>query len=496
MSTQLSQVLDVAHTDVNRGDTNTRIYGHYLLAVASLSVYGGQICPYIDSLSQLDNSLLMVLSFTCIALLRPVLYRRWVSSEQTRERMLSVTKLDLGLYCFTAIALSSYLEFNHEVPASSAVKLLFGFFLFGAFAALDSALLEERHSIHKAAAEQGESSFIPLGKVFNCFTVAMCVGLVVVMLLLLSKDMEWLLSDSRQLNDMQAVSLIALEFFVVLGLFLGSSVNVVNQYSKNLSLRLASQARVLGSVAAGDLAQRISDPGSDELKSLSTSINDTLADLEVGHRELAATRDLTIRALSSLAETRDNETGLHIIRTQHYVKLLAQNLSQHPDFAAKLQPDFVELLYKSAPLHDVGKIGIPDHILLKPGKLTDEEFAVMRTHATLGRDALATAAKGNEASAFLCLAQEIALNHHEKWDGTGYPSQLSGEDIPLSARLMALADVYDALVSKRVYKKAMTHAEARAIILEGRGSHFDPRVVDSFLTTETEFVRIANRYGD
>ncbi|MGB0866481.1 MAG: HD-GYP domain-containing protein, partial [Granulosicoccaceae bacterium] len=219
-------------------------------------------------------------------------------------------------------------------------------------------------------------------------------------------------------------------------------------------------------------------------------------ELEAGHRELAATRDLTIRALSSLAETRDNETGLHIVRTQHYVKLLAESLQLHPDFAEILQPAFIDLLYKSAPLHDVGKIGIPDHILLKPGKLNEDEFAVMRTHAQLGRDALASAAKENPASAFLRLAQEIALYHHEKWDGTGYPAMLSGEAIPLSARLMALADVYDALVSKRIYKAAMSHEQAKAIIVEGRGTHFDPRVVDAFLTVESGFVHIAKKYGD
>ncbi len=214
-------------------------------------------------------------------------------------------------------------------------------------------------------------------------------------------------------------------------------------------------------------------------------------------RELLTTRDATIYALASLAETRDNETGNHIRRTQHYVRALAVALRDHPRFAAALTDEAIELVYKSAPLHDIGKVGIPDAILLKPGKLTTEEFEVMKTHTTLGRDAIAAAeAVLNDPSSFLRHARDIAYSHQEKWDGSGYPLGLSGEDIPLSGRLMAVADVYDALISRRVYKPAFPHDKAVAIIRDGRGSHFDPDMVDAFLSIHEDFRAIAQRFAD
>ncbi|NVI84117.1 two-component system response regulator [Janthinobacterium sp. BJB401] len=214
-------------------------------------------------------------------------------------------------------------------------------------------------------------------------------------------------------------------------------------------------------------------------------------------RELGAIQDVTIHAMASLAETRDNETGNHIRRTQHYVKVLAEHLSEHPRFRAFLDPDTIKLLFKSAPLHDIGKIGIPDRILLKPGRFEPEEFEIMKTHTTLGRDAIAHAEQqlGMDVD-FLRLAKEIAYSHQEKWDGSGYPEGLAGDAIPISARLMAVADVYDALISRRVYKEGMPHEKAVQIIAEGRGSHFDPDVCDAFLANLPAFQQIAARYAD
>ena len=214
-------------------------------------------------------------------------------------------------------------------------------------------------------------------------------------------------------------------------------------------------------------------------------------------REVHAIQDATIVAMASMAETRDNETGNHIRRTQNYVRLLARKLQSHPGFSGFLSDETVEMLYKSAPLHDIGKVGIPDSILLKPGKLTPEEFEVMKTHTTLGRDAILAAEKLIDApSSFLKFAREIALSHQEKWDGSGYPEKLAGDAIPVSARLMALADVYDALISARVYKPAVPHEKAVAIMKEGRGKHFDPDMVDAFMAIAPEFQAIAERYQD
>ena len=214
-------------------------------------------------------------------------------------------------------------------------------------------------------------------------------------------------------------------------------------------------------------------------------------------REISAVQDVTILAMASLAETRDNETGNHIRRTQHYVKALAEALRQQPKFATVLDDHTIAMLFKSAPLHDIGKVGIPDRILLKPGRYEPEEFAIMQRHPLLGLQAIEHAEQSLGTSVdFLRVAKEIAYGHHEKWDGSGYPQGLVGEAIPLSARLMAVADVYDALISRRVYKEGMPHQQAAEIITQGRGSHFDPDVVDAFFQIEQTFVAIAQRYLD
>ncbi len=214
-------------------------------------------------------------------------------------------------------------------------------------------------------------------------------------------------------------------------------------------------------------------------------------------RDVMAIRDVTILTLASMAETRDNETGSHIRRTQHYILTLARRLQTHPRFADILTGETMDLLFKSAPLHDIGKVGIPDCILLKPGKLSAEEFAIMKTHTTLGRNAIFAAEQhlGSSAS-FLRIARDIAYAHHEKWDGSGYPEGLAGDAIPAAARLMAVADVYDALISQRVYKPALPHEQAVAAIRAGRGTHFDPDVVDAFLALVDTFQAIATRFAD
>jgi putative two-component system response regulator len=213
--------------------------------------------------------------------------------------------------------------------------------------------------------------------------------------------------------------------------------------------------------------------------------------------ELSAIQDVTILAMASLAETRDSDTGNHIRRVQFYVKALAQRLKTHPRFAHYLTENTIDLLFKSAPLHDIGKVGIPDRILFKPGRLTEAEFEVMQTHAALGRSAIEHAERqlGTQV-AFLRLAKEIAYSHHEKWNGSGYPTGRGGDDIPISARLVALADVFDALISRRVYKDRMSHHEAVEVIMAGKGTYFDPDVVDAFVELQDEFEAIAARFSD
>ena len=221
------------------------------------------------------------------------------------------------------------------------------------------------------------------------------------------------------------------------------------------------------------------------------------AEVDKRTQEIRAIQDVTIHTLASLAETRDSETGNHIRRTQFYVQALARRLQAHPRFAALLTSRYIDMLFKSAPLHDIGKVGIPDAILLKPGRLTPDEFEIMKTHTTLGRQAIEHAEQllGMQVD-FLSMSKDIAQSHQEKWDGSGYPAGLAGEAIPVSARLMAVADVYDALISHRIYKAGMPHAQAAAIIAEGRGTHFDPDIVDAFLAIQDEFQAIARRFAD
>lgn len=211
-------------------------------------------------------------------------------------------------------------------------------------------------------------------------------------------------------------------------------------------------------------------------------------------QSLQLTQDAAIFSLASLAETRDPETGSHILRTREYVRLLAIQLRQHVRFRDALTPRRIELLYKSAPLHDIGKVGVADAILCKPGSVTPEEFEEIKKHTVYGRDALTNATELLGLNSFLTVAEEVILTHHERWDGTGYPRGLRGEDIPVSGRLMALADVYDALISERCYKPSMPHEKAREIIMQGRGTHFDPAVVDAFLRCEREFATVAAQY--
>lgn len=220
---------------------------------------------------------------------------------------------------------------------------------------------------------------------------------------------------------------------------------------------------------------------------------------EVARRtgEVTAIQDVTILIMASLAETRDADTGNHIRRTQFYVKALAERLRDHPRFAWFLTESNIKLLFKSAPLHDIGKVGIPDRILLKPGRFEPHEFEIMKTHTTLGYDAIVQAeqALGTNVD-FLSFAKSIALSHQEKWDGSGYPQGLAGDDIPIPARLMAVADVYDALISRRVYKKGMSHEKSVQIMIEGRGTHFDADMIDAFVDIQEEFRAIAQRFAD
>jgi putative two-component system response regulator len=220
------------------------------------------------------------------------------------------------------------------------------------------------------------------------------------------------------------------------------------------------------------------------------------ARVRIGERVLSLeTRDLTIFAMAKLAESRDPETGAHLERVCGYSRIVAQHLSKHPKFQREVDAAYVRLIYLTSSLHDIGKVAIPDCVLLKPGRLSDREFDMMKEHTTLGARTLDAALREHPEANFLRMAREIAATHHERWDGTGYPKGLKGADIPLCGRIVALADVYDALTTKRVYKGAFTHDVAKSIIVSDKGTHFDPDVVDTFLACEGQFIEVAGRYA-
>ena len=223
----------------------------------------------------------------------------------------------------------------------------------------------------------------------------------------------------------------------------------------------------------------------------------TAAQGELDAAESLHAHRVVLLALATLAELRESDTESHILRIQNYVRALADRLQTRTAYAALLSPNYIETLVSSVPMYDMGTVGVPDKILLKPGRLSPEEVAIMRTHTTQGYEAIVRAEKTlGRASPYLVVAKELTLSHQEKWNGKGYPQGLSGEAIPLSARIVALADVYDALISNKVYKDGISHDAAVKVIVSERGEHFAPDVVDAFMEVHAEFEAIARRHAD
>jgi response regulator RpfG family c-di-GMP phosphodiesterase len=427
--------------------------------------------------------------------------RHAMSRRLTSLNTTSFVLLDTILFLVAGVLLAMYYNLNYQFTIDSNAKVVFGFCMFGFFTGLLLELDAKIDSVRRANAS--EPSFTHSSRERRSM-VKRAITLVVLMFIALSvsltmvgvKGVFWLEHNPAQLLDGSGKISVIKEFLYVALVLMGYGVNIMSLWRKWMSLILDSQELALSKVTQGDIAQRLPIHNNDEIGAIATMTNSMLDALQQTQHEVTITRDVAIVSLSALAESRDNETGAHILRTQEYVKALAQQMATYPKYSSKLTPNYIELLHKSAPLHDIGKVGVPDSVLLKPGKLTSEEFETMKQHPVIGAKALSIAESQMGSSSFLHVAKEISLTHHEKWDGSGYPYGLSGEEIPLSGRLMALADVYDALISKRVYKPAFSHKKACSIIIEGKGTHFDPEVVDAFLAAEDVFVDIAKQYQD
>ena len=468
----------------------------YVIAGIIFGLYGSRVCPFLESLSALEIFTQVSFIFSTLFLTRHFLLKEHTLVKETR-----LAKLDSSLFFIASFPVALYYNLSYSFPLDSNLKVLFGMTLFGFFTGtilqLSSKLLQ-MDEMDKS----GKFDFNLVGQ--RSSLVKQMIWIVVLLLTTLSfmltmvavKDVFWLEQNPGRVLDGSGKISVIKEFIFLSAVLAGYAISIMLLWSKLIKRILLTQEYSLEQVTQGNIDVRLPIFSHDELGSMASLTNSMLDSLQSAQSEVKTTRDVAIVSLSALAESRDNETGAHIIRTQEYVKVLAEHLSLTDKYASSLTANYIELLYKSAPLHDVGKVGIPDNVLLKPGKLTDEEFEIMKTHPQIGAEALSTAEKQLGSSSFLRVAKEISLTHHEKWNGAGYPNQLAGEDIPLSGRLMALADVYDALISKRVYKPAFSHDKAKSIILDGDGTHFDPDVVKAFLAVEDQFVRIAAVYQD
>jgi len=472
---------------------------HYLIALFILAFYGVQVCPFLESLSVWQLTTPIAIVFLLQWLLRYKLETA-IHHRDFKHQVALQFKTDLGLFLLSGILLAAFNAIAFDIPAVSGGKILIGMAVLGYLSACQLSLTRE-YQIANILTEQGlhltpDATPFPLTRKFNLFAVICAIALIGVVFLVINKDLEWLAEPGNNIPIETAQRYILSEIIFVVAIIMTYVLLIIMGYSRNLKLFINNEQQTLELVAQGNLNVRVPVTSNDEFGLMALHTNTMISSLAKKTQELNTTRDASILGLASLAETRDNETGGHILRTQNYVKALANEMARSEKYKASLSPEIIDLIYKSAPLHDVGKVGIPDNILLKPGKLTETEFKIMKNHAQIGADALAVAEHQLGSNSFLKYAKEISLAHHEKWDGSGYPNQLTGENIPLSGRLMALADVYDALISKRIYKPAFSHGKARSIIIEGKGSHFDPAVVDAFISIEGTFIAIAKEFSD
>lgn len=476
----------------NRANKITSL--HYFFAFIIFSIYGGRVCPFLDSLSLLQLIIPLFIGFS-IALLCRLKLQKSIDKLSIEKQIKAQFFLEQKIFIITGFSLALFNTIYFEFPLESALKVLFGTIILGIFIGIDQALIRERTTIKESIKQKVNlkvSSYLSIPSKFIYMSILMLGTITGVLMLVITKDLGWFYSQTfiEGFDFDTAKNSILKEVTFIILTVLAYSIRIILMFGSNLKILLNTQNNVLSTIANGNLQTKVPVVTNDEFGLMAQGTNHMILDLKNKQEEVKRTRDVIILGMASLAEARDNETGAHIIRTQEYVKVLALVLQKNEKYKDFLTDENIDILYKSAPLHDIGKVGIPDNILLKPGKLTFEEFNVMKKHSQIGAEAIRSTKGELIDDTFLNFAEEIANYHHEKYDGSGYPNGLVGEEIPLSARLMAVADVYDALISKRVYKEGFTHEKAKEIIVEGKGTHFDPDVVDAFIQVEEKFVEI------
>lgn len=468
-----------------------RSAGHHLLFSIFVTIYGYSVCNFINGLA---------VSIWAATLL-PVLAGQWVlrglitgriSQLPVDMRPRAAFVGELGVFVLGGAVVGVVNTLLHGFPAGSGLKAMLGFLTIGIFAGVDQAFVQTRirfetGGIPSFAAKPRSPFAVRLGLSFGIVT-ALVIGVIALLVL---RGME-----DGTVRSPQGFQRLAIEFAFVFAVILCYVANAAHGAEKLLAKAVSEQVQTLGQARDGRSRRRALIGTQDEIGFVSAEINHLLDELDRAQDRTTRTNDALMKALIGLAGARDTETGDHLQRTQRYVRILCCQLASDPDHARVLTPAAIADIVGAAPLHDIGKVAVPDAILRKPGRLTADEYEVMKTHVGHGVAVIDKVISDVGATPYLAAARDVIAGHHEHWNGAGYPHGLKGSDIPLAGRVMALADVYDALRSERVYKPALSHAEARQILIDGAGTQFDPVVVAAFLVVEPQFERISAGFAD
>jgi response regulator RpfG family c-di-GMP phosphodiesterase len=468
-----------------------RSAAHHIVSSVFVTIYGYSVCNFINGLQVSLWAATLVPVLTAQWLLRSALAARIsIANPVARPRLAFLT--ELSVFVFGGATIGIVNTMLHGFPPGSGLKAMLGFVTIGVFAGVDQAFVQIRIRF-----EQGGMAALPstprspfairFGLGFGLVT-ALVLGVVSLLVLRAIED--------GQAHDAQGFRRLAIEFAFVFVVILCYVANLARGAEKLLATAVSEQVRTLGSAREGSSRRRAVIGTNDEIGFVSGEINHLLDELDRAHDATTRTNDAIVKALIGLAGARDNETGGHLQRTQHYVATLCEQLALTPEYGSILTQRVIAEIVGAAPLHDIGKVAVPDAILRKPGRLNPDEYDVMKTHVAHGLAVIDSVIADVGVTPYLAAARDIIAGHHEHWNGAGYPLGLVGREIPLAGRVMALADVYDALRSARVYKPPMSHAQAKRILMDGAGTHFDPMVVASFLTIESRFERIADSFAD